>query len=199
MVLKILGGIFFLLGLGWLILSIMVEVEKPGPLEHLYPEGSPRALIVYHPSLIDAFQEDLTAAFAKGLHDQGWAVDRQPVSLDAAPDLRDYSLVVFGTNTYYWRPDLPTKRFLSRSDLEGKPVVGIVSGAGNTGRAERILRELIEDAHGKVIDVQPFWLWRPNDTARMSEPNKQVAFDKAHKLGASVGKSLAGAPSSRHP
>jgi hypothetical protein len=177
-------GILVVLTVAWGALSVFVEFEAEPRREILHSIGSAgRALIVLHPSRADGFQEELTAAFAQGLAERGWSVERATASSSQVLDLAHVDLVAFGTNTYYWRPDLATLRVLSRLNLQGKPCVGLVSGAGSTGRAEQLLREAIVAAGGRPVAIRPFWLWRPNDKTRMAEPNRAVALDLARKLG----------------
>ncbi|MCC7406271.1 MAG: hypothetical protein IT288_17895 [Bdellovibrionales bacterium] len=166
-------------------ISTVVELEADSRHEILAEGNTPgrSALIIMHPSWLDGFQEELTAAFASSLAANGWRVERMRARSDQIPELAHYQLIVIGTNTYYWRPDLPTKRVLAQLNLENKRVVGIVSGAGSTDWAVASLRQLLVESHGEVLDVRPFWLWRPNDEMRMDEPNREVAVDLARQFG----------------
>jgi flavorubredoxin len=146
-------------------ISTVVELEAD-PRNEILAEGNipgRNALIIMHPSWLDGFQEELTAAFAMSLAAKGWRVERMRARSDQIPELAAFQLIVIGTNTYYWRPDLPTKRVLAQLNLESKRVVGIVSGAGSTDWAVASLRQLIVESHGEVLEVRPYWLWRPND------------------------------------
>ena len=172
---------------GWTWISIAVEIEAPFRQEILNRGGQHKALIIFHPSWIDHFQDDLTSHFARGLGKAGWTVDRVTASSANPPNVEGYDLVVLGTNTYYWRPDLPTKSLLAKLNLKTKLCVGLVSGAGSTGRAERVLKEAIERAHGTVSDIHSFWLWRPNDKKRLQEDNRKVALEQALELGVRIG------------
>lgn len=166
-------------------ISTVVELEAD-PRNEILAEGNipgRNALIIMHPSWLDGFQEELTAAFAMSLAAKGWRVERMRARSDQIPELAAFQLIVIGTNTYYWRPDLPTKRVLAQLNLESKRVVGIVSGAGSTDWAVASLRQLIVESHGEVLEVRPYWLWRPNDETRMEEPNREVAVDLARQFG----------------
>lgn len=140
-------------------ISTVVELESD-PRHEILAEGNipgRNALIIMHPSWLDGFQEELTAAFASSLATKGWRVERMHARSDQPPVLTSFQLIVIGTNTYYWRPDLPTKRVVAQTNLEGKRVVGIVSGAGSTDWAVAALRQLIVESRGEVMDVRPFW------------------------------------------
>mgnify|MGYP001571433721 CR=1 FL=1 len=174
----------------WIVFSVLVELEAFPQKETLYSEGQRRALIIFHPSWKYHFQEDLTSAFAKGLHVAGWAVDRITTGAKDLTDFYSYDMYVFGTNTYYWRPDLPTKRFLSGIDLRGKPAVGIVSGPGYTERAEAILKELLVRTNASAVAIHAFSLWSPNKESLIPNFNRQAAVESALKLGEEIGKEL---------
>ena len=174
----------------WGGISVLVEREVPSKLEVWGGVGKMNALILYHPSWLDRFQDDLTMAFGRGLISQGWSVERTTVSSGLDVDFGRYDLIVFGTNTYYGRPDYPTQNFLARVKLNGKPVAGLVSGAGDTEQSVAALKELIEKSGGMPVGVKAFWLFRPNDESRMDESNISVAFDSARAFGAEIGRRL---------
>lgn len=85
-----------------------------------------------------------------------------------------------------------------RGRLDAIPVVAVIGGAGATGRSQRILEEALGRTGAKVLATRSFWLWRPNDEARMNEANRAVALDMARRLGLDIGATLAG-PASRAP
>lgn len=176
-------ALFALILVGWCVLSVVVELEVSQQAQ-TFSNGRPRALILFHPSWVDSFQDELTSSFAQGLTAAGWGVNRMTIDSGSSPDITDYDLIAFGTNTYYWRPDLPTMRLLAKLQLAGRRCVALVSGAGSTQRAERLVGELIARAGGSGIEVRPFWLWRPNDESRLAESNRAVALDKAREFGA---------------
>lgn len=183
------GAVGVLLLVMGIALSIAVEREASPTTEVLFEGSGPRALIVYHPSWLDRFQEELTEAFGSGLNRQDWSVDRITAG-SPLPDLTPYALIAVGTNTYYWRPDYPTWNFLKATNLMRKPVVGLVSGAGSTDRAVRLLTDAIAQAEGIPVRVEAFWLWRPNDEAQSNRPNRELALEAAEQLGRSMAISL---------
>ncbi|MBI2521676.1 MAG: hypothetical protein HYV97_14775 [Bdellovibrio sp.] len=182
-----------------LILSVLVEMEAPPKKEVLYSEGLRHALIIYHPTWKYHFQEDLTFAFARGLNSSGWAVDRITTSSKHLVDFQKYDLYVFGTNTYYWNPDRPTKEFLSEIDLGQKPAVGLVSGPGYTERSEVITKELIGKANPSFVAIHGFSLLRPNKQSLIPDTNRPYAIYQAFQLGQVVGKEILKTPSSLRP
>jgi hypothetical protein len=140
------------------------------------------ALVLYHPGLSD-FQEALAGAFADGLVEGGWRVTITTTSRAATTDLRDVDLLVLGVHTYWFAPDVVTRRYLARAgDLGGTPVVALLSALGAAGRAAALTQEMIETAGGRVALVQPFFVLRPNDEDD-GRPNRAVALELAHRLG----------------
>ena len=179
---------FFLAGLALALawLQVSINRETVSDLEILNPTGAAgTALIVYHPGL-SKLQNELTSAFAMGLTDQGWRVERTTTSPAAPSDLAVYDLLVLGVHTYWWSPDDPTVRYLRRvGDLQAKPTVALLSALGATGRAERLTRARIEAVNGSVVDVQPFWVLRPNDESD-PRPSPDVALDMAYRQALAV-------------
>ncbi len=173
-----------------IILSIAVELEASPSKETLFPEGQQHALIIFHPSWKYHFQQELTAAFASGLHSAGWAVDRITTSSKNLTEFDRYDLYVFGTNTYYWSPDRPTKRFLSEVNLKGRPSVGLVSGIGFTERSERIMKDLMIKAKASSVDIFSFSLLRPTQNSLIPISNRQVALDSAYQDGLKTGREM---------
>jgi hypothetical protein len=163
-------------------LQVSINRETVSALEVLNPEGrAGRALIVYHPGLSD-LQSRLTSAFARGLVEAGWRVERTTTSERAPTKLSGYALLVLGVHTYWWSPDGPTRRYLERvGDLEGKPTVALLSALGAAGRAQGLTEELIRNHGGKLLAVQPLFTMRPNDE-QDSRPNDVVAADLAYRL-----------------
>ena len=172
------------------VLQFITTRETVSELEVVSAEGTAgRALIVYNHDLID-YQQRLTSAFANGLSERDWQVTRTTTSRLAPAELSDYDLLVLGVHTYWWSPDRPTQRYLQRlSDLDGKPTVTLISGLGATGRAERLIREQIEAVNGAVIEVQPFWIMRPNDE-NDGRSNNEVALDMAYQQGVATADTL---------
>jgi hypothetical protein len=181
------------------LVSFGVQVESSPHFESLSAGGGQRALIVYHPSTIDTFQQDLTLSFAQGLQEAGWGVDRVTATSAAAPDLGPYALVAFGTNTYYWAMDWPTRRWIERAGrgLAGKVCAGLVSGFGATEQAERELSAALVTAGCGAAEVRPYWVMRPNDERDTATPNRDVALIQAREQGRRLGASAQQAPAGR--
>lgn len=168
---------------GWTIVSILVELEAPYKLEDLGGRGPLRALVLYHPSRDASFTDDLSSAFSDGLKDAGFRVDRATLTSQTSADPGSYVLIAVVSNTYYWTPDLPTLRYLKRARWMDTAVVGLIGGAGSTGRSQRVLHQALVDTGARVLATHPYWLWRPNDETRLQESNRAVALDLARRHG----------------
>ena len=185
---RIAVGLGSALALGLAILSIVVERESQYVLEALGGgSGKGRALVLYHPSRDARFSDDLSLAFAQGLMAAGFTVDRATLTSKTPPHPEGYAVIGVVSNTYYWTPDLPTLHYLRRARLDGTALVGLIGGAGSTGRAQRVLDQALRATGGTVLQTRSFWLWRPNDEARPDEANRQVALDLAKQLGIESG------------
>ena len=66
--------------------------------------------------------------------------------------------------------------------LTAPVILGVVGGAGSTGRSERLLGEALNAAARGEVHTRSFWLWRPNDKQRMDVPNRGVALDLARRF-----------------
>lgn len=171
-------------------LQYRIQRERVTPVQTLNSSGGRRALLTYH-AAFDGFQREVSEAFARSLVQQDWRLDRTTTSAATPSDLSAYGLVILGVETYWFAPDLPTERYLRRlGRLEGKPVVVLVTGAGETRRAERRIREQLTRMGARVLAVQPFWILRPNDEAD-PRPNRIVALEQAAKLASTVAGQLA--------
>jgi hypothetical protein len=172
-----------LVGLAWLGFSLIVELDGPYRREALGgADSGGKALVLYHPSRDAHFSDDLSDAFAQALVGAGFQVERATLTAATPGRPAGYNLVAVVTNTYYWTPDLPTLRYLKRAQFEGTLLVGLIGGAGSTGRAERILDAALRRTGGTVFQTRSFWLWRPNDESRKGVPNREVALDQAREL-----------------
>lgn len=180
---RLLLGILIALALGWLVLSVVVELEPAYRMETLFPNGPKgRALVLYHPSRDARFSEALSLAAAGAFAAEGFAVDRATMTGETPAAPSGYRVIAVVTNTYYWHPDLPTMRFLGRARFDSLLVIGLVGGAGSTGPSERALAAALRTTGGTVYAVRPFWLWRPNDESRHGVPNRRVAEERAAAL-----------------
>jgi hypothetical protein len=180
--------------LGVAVVAVIVEREGPYSLETVGSSGRLRALVLYHPSRDARFSDELSLALAQGLVAAGFAVDRATITAETPAHPEGYAVIGIVSNTYFWAPDLPTTRYLNRARLRGIPAVGIIGGAGATGRSERVLRQALTASGATVLHLQSFWLLRPNDEARLKVPNRQVAIDGAKQLGISTGTQMLRTP-----
>jgi hypothetical protein len=196
---RLLLGLALILVVACVGISIWVELEGPYVFETVggtAVEG--RALVLYHPSREAHFSDDLSLAFANGLMSEGFSVDRATLTAATSAHPEGYALIAIVSNTYYWTPDRPTLRYLARAHLGGVAVIGLLGGAGSTSRAQRVLQAALNHTGATVLGVESFWLYRPNDAARPSEPNRAVALDRAQQLGKTTGaRVLAGAVPTR--
>ncbi|NET31068.1 MAG: hypothetical protein F6K19_03590 [Cyanothece sp. SIO1E1] len=175
----------------WVILTLWAQINGPNFIERLETEsGAPQALVIYDPDPIYNLDEQVSRAYAQGLHEEGWQVII--ASVNAARTLAGkFDHYAFCANTYNWAPDLSICNFIeNRKDLYQKPVVAITLGSGSTARAQRILEQKILKQQAELIHSVSYWLMRPNDESRLDESNVEVAKDMAHKLGIKTAKDL---------
>jgi hypothetical protein len=177
-----------LVGLG--VVSVVVERESGYVLEPMGGVGEAKGLVLYHPSRDAHFSDDLSLAAATGLWKAGLTVERATMTGATPAEPADYAIIVVVSNTYYWSPDLPTLRYLRRARFDGIPVLGIIGGAGATARSERLLHEALLGTGGRVLSTRSFWLLRPNDEARMAEPNRAVAVEGAEIFALAIGRTV---------
>ena len=173
---------------GLAIVTVVVEREADYNLRSLGGEGVPKALILYHPSRDAHFTDELSLAVAEGLKDAGYSVDLATLTGDTPNQPEGYRLLVVVSNTYFWTPDLPTLRYLKRARLDRLPSLGVIAGAGATGRSKQMLERALSSSGAEVIGMRSFWTARPNDEHRLTEPNRDVALRLARQLGVSTGK-----------
>lgn len=166
--------------------TIAANRTRPGPLVRAGgPLDAPRALVVYHPGL-SGFTSSVAGALAEGLVDAGWRTDVAPVSRAAPSDLSLYGLVVAVSPTYWWTVARPVRTWIGRATGLGR-TVAVVTGAGQGGRALRVLGRLLEAHGGTVVERRAWYTWAPNDEANyQASENRAVAFRQARELGASL-------------
>jgi uncharacterized protein (DUF2461 family) len=172
-----------LLLLGVIVTTVVVEMESNYRHEILSGGTGHRALILFHPSRDAHFSDDLSMSLAEGFKAAGLAVHRATLTSDTPPTFEGYALIAVVSNTYWWTPDRPTLRYLERARFDGVNAIGVIGGGGATERSQRMLDEALRKTGANVIRTRSFWLWRPNDESRMSEPNKQVALQLANAFG----------------
>jgi hypothetical protein len=184
MILLAVAGLLFCLVA---IVTVVVEREADYSLKSLGSDGVPKALILYHPSRDAHFTDDLSLAVAEGLKDAGYSVDLATLTGLTPDQPKGYRLLVVVSNTYFWTPDLPTLRYLKRARLDNLPTLGLIAGAGATGRSQQVLERALSGSGAAVIGMRAFWTARPNDEHRLNEPNRDVALQLARQLGVASG------------
>jgi hypothetical protein len=172
---------------GVAIVTVVVEREADYTMQSLGADGEPRALILYHPSRDAHFTDELSIAVAEGLKAAGYAVDRATLTGVTPDQPKGYRLLVVVSNTYFWTPDLPTLRYLERARLDRVRTVGVIAGAGATTRSQQELERALLRSGAVLIGMRAFWIARPNDMHRLSEPNREVALQLARQLGFETG------------
>lgn len=173
-------------GVALAVLQLAIEREAVAPLEVANAEGrAGHALVLYHPGLSD-LQRALSDAFVAELLVHDWRVTRTTTSSSAPVDVDAYDLLALGVHTYWWAPDGPTRRYLARADdLEGTPVVVLLSALGAAGRAAARSADWVARHGGRVLEVRTFFVLRPNDE-NDPRPNRTVALERAGELAAEV-------------
>ena len=104
------------------------------------------ALVVYHPGKSD-FQHRVFSGFAEGLVSRDWRVEITTPSSQAPTDLSSYDLLVLGGPTYWFTPNRPVRRYLSRlGDLGGQRTVTIITAMGAGERSISIMEKQVREA-----------------------------------------------------
>ena len=143
----------------------------------LNPEGKTgTALVVYHPGKSD-FQHRVFSGFAEGLVSRGWRVEITTPSSQAPIDLSGYDLLVLGGPTYWFTPNRPIKRYLSRmGDLGGQRTVTIITALGAGERSASIMESLVREANGDLVNGLLLYKMRPNDDDNYVDGNQNKAL-----------------------
>jgi hypothetical protein len=169
----------------WLVNTI--SQERVTPLTTLNPDGvAGTALLVYHPGLSD-FPDRIVTAFADGLVQSGWTVDRTTASGKAPAEFAAYDLVVLGS-PIYGGPAKPLSDYIARADFGGKPVVLLLTGAGDPDVTLLTTVEMVEAHNGVVIAPLAYTSMRPNESAKAYSGSN---VDQAVEMARDAGKALA--------
>ncbi len=105
-----------------------------------------------------------------------------------SPD-QPIDLYVFCANTYNWAPDWSVSDFIrNEGRLEGKPVVAITVGSGDTRGTQKALKKLLLERKAALLDSRPLWLLKPNDELRGKESTVAVAVSMAYAWGEDIAK-----------
>jgi len=160
----------------WLNKEVVSEVKV------LNPGGDVgTALVVYHPGKSD-FHDRVTSGFAEGLVSNGWRVEITTPSFQAPTDLSSYDLLVLGGPTYWFTPNRPIRRYLSRlGDLGGQRTVTIITAMGAGGRSTSIIEKQVREANGDLVNALLLYKMRPNDDNNYvnSKQNQALAVEMA--------------------
>lgn len=165
-----------------------VSTERVTPVTTLNPQGARgRVLLVYHPGLSD-FPERVVGAFADGLAQSGWRIDRTTASREAPADLAGYDLVVLGS-PIYGGLSKPMVDYIARlGSFAGKPVVILLAGAGDTDATLAATRDLVTTANGSLVEALAYTSMRPNESTK-AYPGSNT--DKAAAMAMDAGKAIA--------
>lgn len=146
-----------------------------------------RALIVFQPGLT-SFQQKVTAAFADGLVQAGWQVATTTASSQAPAAVADYDLIVLGSPVYAGAPGKPLVRYIERvGNFNGKPVVILLTAAGDAGPALRLTEQMVAQAHGRPFRRLGLTTMKPNDEANeYTGSNTHRAVQIARRAGQSL-------------
>lgn len=130
-----------------------------------------RAFVVYHPGRSGLYSK-LQQAYAETLVENGWRVDFTTASSQTPVQLTDYDLLVLGAPTYNFVPAKPIVDYIGRiRNLDGKPVVLVLSGGGMTDAAMRRFHKLVNQVGGTVVDAVEVWVARTNlDRHAVADP-----------------------------
>ncbi|MDX2201499.1 MAG: hypothetical protein NW223_02010 [Hyphomicrobiaceae bacterium] len=175
----------------WVSHAVKREVEAP--ITTLNVNGQTgKSLIVHHPGLT-GFQEQVTAAFAEGLAQSGWRVDRTTASRQAPSDVSGYDLIVLGSPVYGGAAAVPLRDYIARvADFQGKPVALLLTAAGDADDAMEATAAAVTTERGKVVARLGYTTMRPNKAAATysgsnSERAVAMARDAARALAPRAG------------
>lgn len=115
------------------------------------PDGETgTAFVVIRPGVC-SFQDDVTGSFIKGLVKSDWRVESTSSHKNTPTNLSKYDMFMFGSPTYGSKPHQSLLDYLKRVDLDGKPVILLVTAGGDGKEALDILKEAVVKANGTVI------------------------------------------------
>jgi flavorubredoxin len=156
--------------------------EVVSEVKTLNPEGDGgTALVVYHPGKSD-FQRRVFSGFTEGLVSNGWRVEITTPSSQAPTDLSGYDLLVLGGPTYWFTPNRPIRRYLSRlGNLGGQRTVTIITAMGAGERSTSIMEKQVREANGDLVNALLLYKMRPNDDDNYvdSKQNQALAVKMA--------------------
>lgn len=162
-----------------------IDQETVKPVSMVNADGrTGKAFLVYQPGL-SSFQERAMTAFAEGLVESGWQVSTTTASDQAPSFVSSYDVIALGSPVYSRAPAKPLSRYIKRvTDFGGKPVVILLTAAGNASTAIEVTKKLVADAKGRPIRSLGLMNMRPNeDASKYSGSNTDRALQIARELG----------------
>jgi flavorubredoxin len=181
-----LGSILLVLMIATVWIRHRINRETVRAMKTLNPGGNEgTALLVYQPGLSD-FQEKISEAFAEGLTSGGWRVEMTTASVQSPDNLIPYQLLVIGSPIYASAVAPPVQRYLHRlGDLHEKRAVLLLTGAGDSQKAEVATENLVATAHGHIVKTLRFFTMKPNreDKAVQGRENRALALEMARQAG----------------
>ena len=183
------GVVVVLIGVASLIgIALFVSSERVTPVTTIDPEGrAGQALLVYHPGLSD-FPDRIVGAFSDGLVQAGWRIDRTTASQQAPADLVGYDLVVLASPLYGGLAR-PVADYIARvGDFADRPVVIILTGAGDTEATLVATRDLVAMSNGRVVDGLAYTTMRPNESVKVYAGSNT---DRAIAMALDAGRAMA--------
>lgn len=162
-----------------------LNADTVTPVAEANPAGTAgTALIVYQPGLSD-FQAKVTTAFKEGLVEAGWHVFSTTASEKAPSDLAPYDVIVLGSPVYGGAPGKPLSRYIERvADFGGKPVVILMTAAGDAVPAIAVTSEAVAKSKGRPVRSVGLTTSRPNDEANeFTGSNVDRAIQIARRAG----------------
>lgn len=163
--------------------------EVVSEVKTLNPEGNAgAALVIYHPGKSD-FQHRVFSGFMEGLVSSGWRVESTTPSSQAPTDLSGYDLLVLGGPTYWFTPNRPIRRYLSRlGNLGGQRTVTIITALGAGERSTSIMEKQVREANGDLVNALLLYKMRPNDDDNYvdSQQNQALAVEMATQAAEEV-------------
>lgn len=170
----------------WIASRINREIVTPLTIAN--PDGTAgTALMVLSPGM-SAFPEKVVTAFGEGLLAKGWRVERTTASREATAEIGRYDLVVLASPVYGDATAAPLQAYVRRvADFGGKPVVLLLTGAGNTAAAIENTEALVGDAGGRIAGAFGYFALRPNDEAgRYTGSNTERAAKMARDAALAI-------------
>jgi hypothetical protein len=172
-----------LASLAWL--QWRLDRDTVTPLTVANPDGAAgKALLVYQPGL-SSFPQRVTAAFAEGLVASGWQVSTTTASSEATDAVTSYDLIILGSPVYGGASGKPLTRYIERvGDFRGKPVVILLTAAGDAEPAIKRTEQMVTLAHGRPVRSLGLATMKPNDEAnKYTGSNTARAIQIARQAG----------------